>query len=115
LHWSCVVKDLVTMNHLSKLVTDSGKLTIEDRVGRLIKLHHVLEMTVMLEQCLNLPHHLLCSAARSAFFRHLHMGHYFVIVKCEYPENHPVRTLELQNRPDPFPGKSFLACNSKIA
>ena len=53
------------MSHLSKLVTDSGKLTIEDRVGCLVKLHHVLEMTVMLQQYMDLPHHLLCSAARS--------------------------------------------------
>ena len=53
------------MSHLSKLVTDSDKLTIEDRVGCLVKLHHVLEMTLMLQQTLNLPHHLLCMAARS--------------------------------------------------
>ena len=60
------MKDLVTMNHLSKLVTDSERLTIEDRVACLVKLHHVLEMTVMLQQCLNLPHQLLCTATRSA-------------------------------------------------
>jgi len=65
LYWSCLVKDLATMNHLSKLVTDTDELTIEDRVGCLVKLHQVLEMTLMLEQCLSLPHHLLCSAARS--------------------------------------------------
>jgi len=58
------VKEFVTMSHLSKLVMDSGKLMIEDRVGCLMKLHHVLEMTLMLQQCLTLPHHLLCTAAR---------------------------------------------------
>ena len=62
------MKDLVTMNQLGKLVTDSERLTIEDRVVCLVKLHHVLEMTVMLQQCLNLPHQLLCTAARSAVF-----------------------------------------------
>jgi len=59
------VQDIATMSHLSKLVTDSGKLTIEDRVSCLVKLHHVLEMTLMLQQGLSLPHHLLCTAARS--------------------------------------------------
>ena len=54
------------MTHLSKFVTDTDKLTIEDQVGCLVKLHHVLEMTLMLQQCLNLPHRLLCSAARSS-------------------------------------------------
>jgi len=53
------------MHHLSKLVTDSVALTIEDRVGRLVKLHHVLEMILMLQQSLNLPQNLLITAARS--------------------------------------------------
>jgi len=55
------------MHHLSKLVTDSPKLTIDDRVCSLTKLHHVLEMTAMLQQCLNLPPQLISTAARSAF------------------------------------------------
>jgi len=53
------------MRHLRKLVSDSDKLTIEDRVGCLVKLHHVLEMTMMLQQCLNLPQNLLSTVARS--------------------------------------------------
>ena len=68
------------MHHLSKLVTDSVALTIEDRVGRLVKLHHVLEMILMLQQSLNLPQNLLVTAARS----HLLMYSFGVIRFCAY-------------------------------
>jgi len=57
--------EYATMNHLSMLVTDSARLTVDDRVDSLVKLHHVLEMTTMLKQQLDLPHRLLCTAARS--------------------------------------------------
>jgi len=72
------VKELVTMHHLSKLVTDSVKLTIEDRVSCLIKLHHVLEMTVMLQQSLNLPQNLLSTAARSLLMSSFGIIRFFV-------------------------------------
>merc|ERR1712038_1737333 len=56
-------KDLVTGSHLSYFTNREGSLA--QQLERLEKLHYTLEVVVLLEQYLKLPHAAISSAART--------------------------------------------------
>jgi protein zwilch len=63
-----LAEDLVTMTHLSAFIcNEAGTMSsVSSRINQLLKLHQVLEMIVLLEQRLKLPHPVLCTITRQA-------------------------------------------------